>query len=125
MSTGVSRRALPGFGIGLSYAVAYLSLLVLIPLAACLAKAASLGLDEFLAAAWTPRARAAYALTFGVALAAAAVNVVLGSVVAWTLVRYEFPGKRVVDALVYVPLALPTAVAGLVYASLYVKTGWL
>jgi sulfate transport system permease protein len=125
MSTGVSRRALPGFGIGLGYAVAYLGLLVLIPLAACLAKAASLGPEEFLAAAWTPRARAAYALTFGVALAAALVNVVLGTIVAWTLVRYEFFGKRLVDALVDVPLALPTAVAGLVYASLYVKTGWL
>lgn len=125
MSSGVSRRALPGFRIGLSYAVAYLALLVLIPLAACLAKAASLGFDEFLAAAWTPRARAAYALTFGVSLVAALVNVVLGSIVGWTLVRYEFPGKRLVDALVDVPLALPTAVAGLVYASLYVKTGWI
>lgn len=125
MSAGVSRRVLPGFGIGLSYAVIYLSLLVLIPLAACLAKAASLGPEEFLAAAWTPRARAAYALTFGVSLAAAAVNIVLGSIVAWSLVRYQFPGKRIIDALVDVPLALPTAVAGLVYASLYVKTGWL
>jgi len=125
MSAGVSRRALPGFRIGLSYAVAYLALLVLIPLAACLAKAASLSPEEFLAAAWTPRARAAYALTFGVSLIAALINVVLGSIVAWTLVRYEFPGKRLVDALVDVPLALPTAVAGLVYASLYVKTGWL
>lgn len=125
MSAGVNRRALPGFRIGLGYAVVYLGLLVLIPLAACLAKAASLGPQEFLAAAWTPRAQAAYALTFGVALAAAAINVVLGSIVAWTLVRYEFPGKRLVDALVDVPLALPTAVAGLVYASLYVKTGWL
>lgn len=125
MSAGVSRRALPGFRIGLSYAVAYLALLVLIPLAACLVKAASLSPEEFLTAAWTPRARAAYALTFGVSLVAALVNVVLGSVVAWTLVRYEFPGKRLVDALVDVPLALPTAVAGLVYASLYVKTGWL
>jgi len=125
MSAGVSRRALPGFGIGLGYAIAYLALLVLIPLAACLVKAASLGPDEFLAAAWTPRARSAYALTFGVSLVAALVNVVLGCVVAWSLVRYEFPGKRVIDALVDVPLALPTAVAGLVYASLYVKTGWL
>lgn len=125
MSAGVSRRTLPGFGLALGYAVVYLSVLILIPLAACLVKAASLGPDEFLAAAWTPRARAAYALTFGVAIAAAAVNVVLGSVVAWTLVRYEFPGKRLIDALVDVPLALPTAVAGLIYASLYVKTGWL
>ncbi|MCE9567088.1 MAG: sulfate ABC transporter permease subunit CysT [Planctomycetes bacterium] len=123
--SGVSRRALPGFGLGLGYAIAYLTLLVLIPLAACLAKAASLGPSEFVAAAWTPRAVAAYKLTFGVALAAAAVNVVLGLIVAWTLVRYQFWGKRLVDALVDVPLALPTAVAGLVYASLYVPNGWI
>jgi len=123
--SGVSRRALPGFGIGLGYAIAYLTLLVLIPLAACLAKAASLGPSEFVAAAWTPRAQAAYKLTFGVALVAAAVNVVLGLIVAWTLVRYQFWGKRLVDALVDVPLALPTAVAGLVYASLYVPNGWI
>jgi sulfate transport system permease protein len=122
---GVSRQALPGFSLSLGYATTYLTLLVLIPLAACLFKAAGLGWGEFVAAAWTPRARAAYALTFGVALAAAAVNVVLGLVVAWSLVRYEFPGKRLVDALVDVPLALPTAVAGLVYASLYVPNGWL
>lgn len=125
MSGGVSRRALPGFGLGLGYAVAYLGLLVVIPLAACLVKAASLSPSEFLAATWTPRARAAYALTFGASFAAAAVNVVLGTVVGWTLVRYAFPGKRLVDALVDVPLALPTAVAGLVYAALYVPNGWL
>lgn len=124
MTGGVSHRVLPGFGISLGYAVAYLSLLVLIPLGACLVQAAALGPTEFLAAAWTPRARAAYALTFGVALVAAAVNVVLGTIVGWTLARYDFPGKRLVDALVDVPLALPTAVAGLVYAGLYVKTGW-
>jgi sulfate transport system permease protein len=123
--SAVNRRTLPGFSLGLGYTVAYLGLLVLIPLAACFVKAAGLGPDEFLTAAWTPRARAAYALTFGVALTAAAINVVLGLVVAWTLVRYEFPGRRLVDALVDVPLALPTAVAGLVYASLYVPDGWL
>jgi len=123
--SGVSRRALPGFGLGLGYAITYLTLLVLIPLAACLVKAASLGPSEFVAAAWTPRAVAAYKLTFGVAFAAAAVNIVLGLIVAWTLVRYEFWGKRLVDALVDVPLALPTAVAGLVYASLYVPNGWI
>jgi len=123
--SGVSRRALPGFRVGLGYTVFYLSVLVLIPLAACVFKAASLGPAEFVAAAWSPRARAAYALTFGVAFAAAAVNVVLGLVVAWTLVRYDFPFKRFVDALVDVPLALPTAVAGLVYADLYSQNGWL
>ena len=122
---GVSRRALPGFGLGLGYTVFYLGAIVLIPLAACALKAASLSPAEFVAAAWNDRARAAYALTFGAAVAAAAVNMLLGLIVAWTLVRYEFPLKRLVDALVDIPLALPTAVAGLVYASLYVQNGWL
>ncbi|MBN9516973.1 sulfate ABC transporter permease subunit CysT [bacterium] len=121
----VNRRALPGFGLSLGYTVTYLSLLVLVPLAAVVWKAGALGPSEFLAAAWTPRARAAYLLTFGSAAAAAAVNVVLGLVVAWTLVRYQFPLKRIVDALVDVPLALPTAVAGLVYATLYAENGWI
>ncbi len=121
----VSRRALPGFGLSLGYTVSYLSLLVLIPLAAVVAKAGALGPTEFLAAAWTPRTQAAYLLTFGTAAIAAAVNVALGLIVAWTLVRYEFPLKRIVDALVDVPLALPTAVAGLVYATLYAPNGWL
>lgn len=123
--SGVSRRALPGFGLSLGYTTTYLSLLVLIPLAAVVWKAGALGPSEFVAAAWTPRARAAYLLTFGSAAAAAAVNVVLGLVVAWTLVRYDFPLKRIVDALVDVPLALPTAVAGLVYATLYAENGWI
>jgi sulfate transport system permease protein len=125
MSGGVNQRVLPGFGLSLGYTLAYLTVLVLIPLIACIAKAASLGPVEFVAAAWTPRARAAYALTIAVALIAALVNVVLGSIVAWSLVRYHFPGRRFVDALVDIPLALPTAVAGLVYASLYVPQGWV
>ncbi len=125
MSSASSRRVLPGFGLGLGYTMLYLSLLVLIPLAACLVKAADLSLAEFWAAVWTPRAQAAYRLTFTVSLVSALINVALGLAVAWTLVRYEFPGKRFVDALVDVPFALPTAVAGLVYASLYVKDGWL
>ena len=122
---GVSRRALPGFRLGLGYSIFYLSVLVLIPLAACVFKASSLSGSEFLAAVWSERAQAAYVLTFGVAAIAALVNVALGLIVAWTLVRYDFPFKRIVDALVDVPLALPTAVAGLVYASLYVENGWL
>jgi sulfate transport system permease protein len=121
----VNRRVLPGFSLGLGYTLVYLTLLVLIPLAACAIKAAELSFPEFIAAVWTPRARAAYALTFGASLAAALVNALIGLTTAWTLVRYEFPGRRIVDALVDVPLALPTAVAGLVYASLYVKNGWL
>lgn len=120
-----NRRVLPGFSLGLGYTLAYLTLLVLIPLAACVLKASELSLPEFVSAVWTPRARAAYALTFGASLAAALVNALIGLTTAWTLVRYEFPGRRIVDALVDVPLALPTAVAGLVYASLYVGNGWL
>ena len=123
--TPVNRRVLPGFRLGLGYATAYLGLLVLIPLAACFWKASELSPDEFWAAVWTPRARAAYALTFGASLLAAVVNVVIGTMTAWTLVRYEFPFKHIIDAIVDVPLALPTAVAGLVYASLYVENGWL
>ena len=125
MSGGVNQRVLPGFGISLGYAVIYLSLLVLIPLLVCLIKAASLSPQEFIAAVWTPRAQAAYALSFGAAFIAAITNVVLGTIVAWTLVRYRFPGRRIADALVDIPLALPTAVAGLVYASLYVPDGWI
>ncbi|HUI26998.1 MAG TPA: sulfate ABC transporter permease subunit CysT [Candidatus Kryptonia bacterium] len=121
----VNRRVLPGFQLSLGYTLFYLGALVLIPLAACFLKAASLSLAEIWAAVWTPRARAAYTLTVGAALIAAAVNVVLGMLVAWVLVRYEFPFKRLFDALVDFPFALPTAVAGLVYSSLYVKSGWL
>jgi sulfate transport system permease protein len=120
-----SRRVLPGFSLSLGYTVFYLTVLVLLPILACLSKAASLSLEEFFSAVWTERTRAAYALTFGSSLLAAAVNVVLGLLIAWVLVRYRFPGRRLMDALIDLPLALPTAVGGLVYASLYVKKGWL
>jgi sulfate/thiosulfate transport system permease protein len=123
--TGVSRRVLPGFSLSLSWTVGYLCALVLIPLAACFVKAASLGPAAFWEAVWTDRARAAYALTFGASFVAAGVNAVLGLLVAWVLTRYEFPGKRVFDALIDLPFALPTAVAGLVFSSLYVPNGWL
>jgi sulfate transport system permease protein len=111
--------------LSLSYTILYLGFLVLVPLGMCFVKAASLSPAQFAAAVWTERARAAYALTFGAALAAAAVNIVLGLLVAWVLARYDFPLRRLVDALVDLPLALPTAVAGLVYSSLYVPNGWL
>jgi sulfate/thiosulfate transport system permease protein len=117
--------ALPGFGLSLGYAMTYLGLIVLLPLGACVVKAASLTPGQFLDAVWTERARAAYALTFGAAFASAVVNVVLGLLVAWVLARYEFPGKRLFDALVDLPFALPTAVAGLVYSNLYSDGGWL
>jgi sulfate transport system permease protein len=121
----VDRRVLPGFRLTLGYTVFYLGLLVIVPIAALVLKASTLSLDELVGAVWTDRARAAYALTFGAALAAAVVNLFLGLLLAWVLVRYPFPGRRFVDALVDLPLALPTAVAGLVYSALYVKSGWL
>ncbi len=123
--TPTSRRVLPGFGLGLGTTILYLAILVLVPLGAAVWKASDLTWGEFAAAVWSERAVAAYRLTFSASFQAAAINVVLGLVVAWSLVRYQFPGKRLVDALVDVPFALPTAVAGLVYASLYVKDGWL
>lgn len=121
----INRRVLPGFSLTLGYTVFYLSILVLIPITACFLKASTLSFHEFWDAVWTERARAAYYLTFGAAFIAALVNLVLGLLLAWVLVRYTFPGKKIVDSLVDLPLALPTAVGGLVYASLYVQKGWL
>jgi len=121
----VNRRVLPGFSLTLGYSIFYLSVLVLFPIVACFVRAASLSFDDFWNAVWTERARAAYLLTFGASFVAAIVNLVLGVLIAWVLVRYNFPGKRLVDSLVDLPLALPTAVGGLVYASLYVESGWL
>ena len=120
-----ARRVLPGLPLSLSYTILYLGFLVLVPLGACFVKAATLSPSQFAAAVWTERAQAAYALTFGASVVAAAVNVALGLLVAWVLARYDFPLRRLVDALVDLPLALPTAVAGLVYSSLYVPNGWL
>jgi sulfate transport system permease protein len=121
----VNRRVLPGFSLSLGYTVFYLSVLVLLPILACFIRAGTLSFEEFWGAVWTERTRAAYTLTFGASLVAAIINSLLGGLIAWVLVRYQFPGKRLVDALVDLPLALPTAVGGLVYASLYVKNGWL
>jgi sulfate transport system permease protein len=118
-------RVLPGFSLTLGYTVFYLSVLVLLPIAACFLKATSLTFADFWQAVWTERARAAYSLTFGAAFVAAVVNTVLGLMLAWVLVRYSFPLKKVVDSLVDLPLALPTAVGGLVYSALYVEKGWL
>ena len=120
----VNRRVLPGFGLSLGYATAYMSLLVMIPLVAVLLKSSTLGWEQFVAAVWTPRAQAAYALTLGTSFAAAVVNVPFGILIAWVLVRYQFPGRRLLDAIIDLPFALPTAVAGLVYSSLYVQKGW-
>jgi sulfate transport system permease protein len=119
------RRVLPGFTSSLSLTLVYLGVLVVVPLAACLWKASSLTPAQFGHAVWTERARAAYSLTFGVSFAAAVIDLVLGLLLAWVLVRYDFPFKRVFDSLVDLPFALPTAVAGLVYSNLYVQNGWL
>jgi sulfate/thiosulfate transport system permease protein len=121
----VNRRVLPGFSLSLGYTVFYLTVLVLLPVLACFSRAASLTFAQFGAAVWTERTRAAYLLTFGTSFLAAVVNVFLGLLVAWVLVRYRFPGRRLMDSLIDLPLALPTAVGGLVYASLYGKKGWL
>jgi sulfate transport system permease protein len=116
---------LPGFSLSLGYTVFYLGILVLLPVLTCFLKAGSLPFADFWAAVWTERTRAAYLLTFGAAFVAAVVNLFLGLLLAWVLVRYRFPGRRIVDSLVDLPLALPTAVAGLVYSALYVENGWL
>jgi sulfate/thiosulfate transport system permease protein len=116
---------LPGFGLTLGFTLAYLSLIVLLPLAGLAAGAAALGWQGFWEAVLTPRVLAAFKVSFLTAFAAAAVNAVFGLLVAWVLVRYEFPGKRIVDALVDLPFALPTAVAGIALASLYSGQGWI
>jgi sulfate transport system permease protein len=116
---------LPGFGLTLGYTLLYLSLIVLLPLAALLVKTSSLSWSRFWEIASDPRAVASYRLTFGAAFLGAAINAVLGFVVAWTLVRYTFPGRRIVDALVDLPFALPTAVSGIALTALYSRNGWI
>ena len=123
--TAANRRILPGFRLSLSFTLLYLGILVLIPLTACFWKASSLSGGQFRAAVWTPRAQSAYMLTFGASFTAALADTVLGLLIAWVLVRYEFPLKRLFDSLIDLPFALPTAVAGIVYSNLYVQKGWL
>ncbi len=118
------RSVIPGFGPTFGFTLFYLGLIVLIPLSGLFLKAA-VGWDEFWAAATSPRVLASYRLSFGAAFVAALVNAGFGFVVAWVLVRYRFPGKRVVDALVDLPFALPTAVAGITLTTLYAKNGWI
>ena len=125
MSAFRSRSVLPGFGPALGFTVLYLSLVVLIPLAALLLKAASLTPAQFWATVTAPRVLASYRLSFGAALAGAALNAAFGLLVAWVLVRYDFPGKRLVDGLVDLPFALPTAVGGLALTAVYSEGGWL
>ncbi|MCI3204395.1 MULTISPECIES: sulfate ABC transporter permease subunit CysT [Pandoraea] len=117
--------ALPGFGLTMGYTVAYLSLVVLVPLLMVFIKASSLDWASFVTAVSSPRVLASYRLTFGISLAAASLNAVFGFILAWVLVRYTFPGKRFVDALIDLPFALPTSVAGIVLAAIYAPNGWV
>ncbi len=125
MSTGKARRVLPGFPLTLGYTLVYLSLVVLIPLSAVFLKAMSLSVEQFWAIISAPRVVASYQLSFGTALLAATINAVFGLIFAWVLVRYRFPGQRIIDALVDLPFALPTAVAGIALTALYAGNGWV
>ena len=127
LSRSLLRRhsVLPGFDLALGITLLYLGFIVLIPLSAAFLKTASMGWPEFVDAVTAPRVLASYQLTFGASLAAATLNAVFGLVVAWVLVRYEFPFKRFVDALVDLPFALPTAVAGIALTALYAENGWI
>ena len=120
-----SHRVLPGFGLSLGYTLVYLSLLVLIPLGGLVLKSTTLTFAEFWQIASAEQALASYRVTFGASLAAATINALFGTIVAWVLVRYPFPGRRIVDAFVDLPFALPTAVAGITLATLYAGNGWI
>jgi sulfate transport system permease protein len=119
------QSAIPGFGLAMGYTLLYLSLIVLIPLAALLVKASGLGFSGLWQIATEPRVAAALRVSFGLALAAAFVDSVFGLLVAWVLMRYRFPARKVIDAAVDLPFALPTAVAGIALATLYAPNGWL
>jgi sulfate transport system permease protein len=119
------RSALPGFGLTLGITMTWLSAIVLIPLAALFLRAASGGWSHFIAAGFSERALAAYRVTFGAAFIAAAINVIFGLLVAYVLVRYRFPGRRLLSAAVDLPFALPTAVAGIALTAIYADTGWI
>jgi sulfate/thiosulfate transport system permease protein len=121
----VSPSVLPGFGMTLGFAGLFLTFIVLIPMAALIMRAGSLPLEEFLRIATEPRALASYRLTFGASFLAACVNAVFGFIIAWTLVRYQFPGRRLVDAIIDLPFALPTAVSGIALATVFAPNGWL
>jgi sulfate transport system permease protein len=119
------RRVIPGFGLTLGSVMLYLSLLVLIPLSATFVRSFSLGAEHFWTVISAPRVQASLRLSFGASLLAASLNAAFGLLVAWVLTRYEFPGRRIIDAIVDLPFALPTAVAGIALTTLYAGTGWL
>ncbi len=118
-------NVLPGFNLSLGFTIFYLSLIVLIPLSAAFIKTSALSLHEFWAAVASPRVVASYKLTFGASLIGAMINAVFGLLTAWVLTRYTFPGKRIIDALVDLPFALPTAVAGIALTAIYAPNGWI
>ena len=120
-----SRSVLPGFGLSLGITCTYLSLMVLVPLATVFTRTSELTASQFWAIVTDPRVVASYRVTFGASFAAALVNTVFGLLVAWVLVRYRFPGRKVVDAMVDLPFALPTAVAGIALTTLYASNGWI
>jgi sulfate/thiosulfate transport system permease protein len=121
----VSPSVLPGFGMTLGFAGLFLTFIVLIPMAALIIRASSLPLEEFWRIATEPRALASYRLTFGASLVAASLNAVFGFIIAWSLVRYRFPGRRIIDAIIDLPFALPTAVSGIALATVFAPNGWL
>jgi sulfate transport system permease protein len=123
--TGRHHNVLPGFNLTLGYTLIYLSLIVLLPIAAVFIRTAELSFSEFWEVVTAPRVLASYKLSFGASLLAAAINAVFGLLLAWVLVRYSFPGKKIVDALVDLPFALPTAVAGIALTALYARNGWI
>lgn len=119
------KNVLPGFNLTLGYTLLYLSLIVLIPLSAAFIKTTELSFDEFWAVVTAPRVVASYKLTFGASLIGALINAMFGLLTAWVLVRYTFPGKKIIDALVDLPFALPTAVAGIALTAVYAGNGWI
>ncbi len=124
MFFGKKKSILPGFGISLGYTIFYLSVIVLIPIAGLFVKTSALSWNEFWSAITEPRVLASYKLSFGVSFLAAVTNAVFGLLIAWVLVRYDFFGKKIFDALIDLPFALPTAVAGITLATIYSKNGW-
>jgi len=126
MKWGLKKHSiLPGFGLSLGFTMLYVSLLVLLPLSMIFVNTASMSWSEFWSTVTEPRVVASYKLSFGSAFVAAIINMIFGVLIAWVLVRYSFPGKRIIDGLVDLPFALPTAVAGIALTTLYAKTGWV
>lgn len=125
MNRFLQPSVLPGFGLTFGFATFYLSAIVLIPLAALALKAATMPWSEFLDVVLDPRSVASYRLSFGASLLAASINAVFGFLIAWTLVRYEFPGRKIIDALIDMPFALPTAVSGIALTAVFAQNGWI